>query len=103
MAATGEPLLITKHGKPVAELKAPRPPRAKSLIGLHKGHRILGDPIDRLIVATALERGAALLTADEGLLGWKHTLERSAPAEAMGRHADGHGMSYKQRAPRACC
>jgi PIN domain nuclease of toxin-antitoxin system len=35
-----------------------------------------GDPIDRLIVATALERGAALLTADERLLSWKHPLER---------------------------
>jgi PIN domain nuclease of toxin-antitoxin system len=34
------------------------------------------DPIDRLIVATALERGAALLTADERLLSWKHPLER---------------------------
>lgn len=35
-----------------------------------------GDPVDRLIVATALERGAALLTADERLLAWNHTLER---------------------------
>jgi len=35
-----------------------------------------GDPVDRLIVATALGRGAALLTADERLLGWKHPLER---------------------------
>ncbi len=35
-----------------------------------------GDPIDRLIVATALERGAALLTGDERLLGWKHALAR---------------------------
>ncbi|TXF10635.1 type II toxin-antitoxin system VapC family toxin [Pelomicrobium methylotrophicum] len=35
-----------------------------------------GDPIDRLIVATALERGAALMTADEGLLGWEHALKR---------------------------
>lgn len=35
-----------------------------------------GDPVDRLIVATALERGAALLTADERLLGWRHALER---------------------------
>jgi PIN domain nuclease of toxin-antitoxin system len=35
-----------------------------------------GDPVDRLIVATALERGAALLTADERLLGWDHSLER---------------------------
>ena len=46
VAATGEPLVITKHGRPVAELKAHRPPRAKSLIGLHKGQiRILGDII----------------------------------------------------------
>jgi prevent-host-death family protein len=44
VAATGEPLLITKHGKPIAELKPHRPPRAKSLIGLDKGRiRILGD------------------------------------------------------------
>jgi len=35
-----------------------------------------GDPIDRLIVATALERGAVLLTADEGILGWEHALVR---------------------------
>lgn len=46
VAATGEPLLITKHGKPVAELKPHRAPRAKSLIGLHKGEiEILGDII----------------------------------------------------------
>jgi prevent-host-death family protein len=44
VAATGEPLLITKHGKPIAELKPHRPPRAKSLIGLHRGQvKILGD------------------------------------------------------------
>jgi PIN domain nuclease of toxin-antitoxin system len=35
-----------------------------------------GDPIDRLIVAAALERGAALLTADDRILGWKHALPR---------------------------
>jgi PIN domain nuclease of toxin-antitoxin system len=34
------------------------------------------DPIDRLIVATALHHGAALLTADERLLGWDHSLVR---------------------------
>jgi antitoxin (DNA-binding transcriptional repressor) of toxin-antitoxin stability system len=46
VAATGEPVLITKHGKPVAELKAHKPPRAKSLIGLDKGRiKILGDII----------------------------------------------------------
>ena len=53
VAATGEPLLITKHGKPVAELvpteQKPKP-KPKSLIGLHEGQiKILGDiisPID---------------------------------------------------------
>jgi PIN domain nuclease of toxin-antitoxin system len=30
-----------------------------------------GDPVDRMLVATALVRGLALLTADAVLLGWK--------------------------------
>ena len=34
------------------------------------------DPADRFIVATALERHAALVTADEKLLAWRHGLER---------------------------
>ena len=34
------------------------------------------DPADRFIVATALVHGAALLTADERLLNWRHSLER---------------------------
>lgn len=50
VARSGESLVITKNGKPVAELKPYRPPRAKSIIGLHKGQgKILGDiisPID---------------------------------------------------------
>jgi prevent-host-death family protein len=51
VAAAGESLLITKHGKPIAELKPHKPPRAKSLIGLHKGRgKILGD-----IIAPAYE------------------------------------------------
>ncbi|WP_420468275.1 type II toxin-antitoxin system Phd/YefM family antitoxin [Panacagrimonas sp.] len=46
VATSGESLLITKHGKPVAELKAHRPPPVKSLIGLHKDQiKILGDII----------------------------------------------------------
>lgn len=46
VAAGGEPVVITKHGKPVARLTAHQPPRAKSLIGLHKGQiKILGDII----------------------------------------------------------
>jgi prevent-host-death family protein len=37
VARTGETIVVTKNGKPVAELRPHRPPRAKSLIGLHKG------------------------------------------------------------------
>jgi PIN domain nuclease of toxin-antitoxin system len=43
---------------------------ALDLSGLHE------DPIDRFIVATALVHGATLMTADERLLGWRHSLER---------------------------
>lgn len=35
-----------------------------------------GDPADRLIVATAQIKGAALLTADQPLLQWSNVLER---------------------------
>ena len=46
VARTGETILITKKGKPVAELRPHRGPRARSLIGLHKGRiRIRGDII----------------------------------------------------------
>ena len=34
------------------------------------------DPADRFIVATALVHGAALMTADEKILSWRHGLER---------------------------
>ena len=37
VARTGQTLVITKNGKPVAELRAHRLPRAKTLFGLHKG------------------------------------------------------------------
>lgn len=44
VARTGETIVVTKNGRPVAELRPHRPPRAKSLIGLHKGQvRIRGD------------------------------------------------------------
>ena len=44
VARTGETLTITKNGKPVAQLQPHRPPRAKTLIGLHKGEiEITGD------------------------------------------------------------
>lgn len=46
VARTGETIVVTKNGRPIAELRPHRPPRAKSLFGLHKGHaEILGDII----------------------------------------------------------
>jgi PIN domain nuclease of toxin-antitoxin system len=44
--------------------------RAVDLAGLHD------DPADRFIVATALAHEATLVTADERLLEWRHSLER---------------------------
>lgn len=35
-----------------------------------------GDPADRLITATAIIHGATLMTADEAILRWPHTLQR---------------------------
>jgi len=44
VARTGKTIVVTKNGRPVAELHPYRPPRAKSLIGLHEGQgKILGD------------------------------------------------------------
>lgn len=37
VARTGETITVTKFGKPIAELRPHRAPRAKSLIGLHRG------------------------------------------------------------------
>src|SRR5581483_2214591 len=44
--------------------------RALDLVGLHD------DPADRFVIATALVHGAALITADDRLLDWRHALER---------------------------
>lgn len=47
VARTGVTILITKNGKPVAELRPHRPPRIKSPLGLHRGRSvILGDIIE---------------------------------------------------------
>lgn len=44
VARTGRPLLVTKNGRPVAELRPHRGQRARSLIGLHRGRiAIRGD------------------------------------------------------------
>ena len=46
VARTGEPVLVTKHGRPVAELRPHRQPRAKSLFGRDNGRlKIKGDII----------------------------------------------------------
>jgi prevent-host-death family protein len=56
VAATGEPIEITKNGKPVARLVPPLR-RAKSLFGLHKGQiEILGDIIEPIDVEWEAER-----------------------------------------------
>jgi PIN domain nuclease of toxin-antitoxin system len=36
-----------------------------------------GDPADRLIMATAVNHAATLVTADEALLGWQHSVPRA--------------------------
>jgi PIN domain nuclease of toxin-antitoxin system len=38
--------------------------------------RLHPDPADRIIAATALQAGVALMTADERLLRWRSTLQR---------------------------
>ncbi|HKU87827.1 MAG TPA: type II toxin-antitoxin system Phd/YefM family antitoxin [Casimicrobiaceae bacterium] len=49
VARTGETILITKNGKPVAELRPHRPPRVRSPVGLHKGQSvILGNIVEPL-------------------------------------------------------
>jgi len=49
VARTGETIVVTKHGKPVAELRPHRAPRSPSIIGLHKGRiKISGDIVSPL-------------------------------------------------------
>lgn len=49
VARAGETIVVTKNGKPVAELRPHRPPRAKSLIALHRGQlEIRGDIVSSL-------------------------------------------------------
>jgi len=46
VARTGQIIVVTKHGRPVAELRPHRPQRVKSLFGLYKGRiAIHGDII----------------------------------------------------------
>ena len=49
---TGQSILITKHGNPVAEVHPPRPKRARSPIGIMKGRgEILGDIVSPAVPA----------------------------------------------------
>lgn len=49
VARTGETIVITKNGKPVAELRPHAPPRVASPFGLHEGRSaILGDVVEPL-------------------------------------------------------
>lgn len=44
VARTGETIIVSKHGKPIAELHAHRAPRSKSLLGVHEGRiKVSGD------------------------------------------------------------
>ena len=36
-----------------------------------------GDPADRFIMATAITHGATLVTADDALLNWQHSVLRA--------------------------
>jgi prevent-host-death family protein len=94
---TGEPLVITKSGRPIAQLgplqllTLPADAGRQDLLGsglhevaidgrigiraaeLEQLHR---DPADRLIVASAIELGAQLPTADHRILVWAGNLLR---------------------------
>jgi prevent-host-death family protein len=43
VAASGDVLVITKNGQPVAELHPARPPRHPTPFGLHRATRLIGD------------------------------------------------------------
>lgn len=51
VAATREPLIITKNGKPIAQL-GPVPARApRGILGLHPQGRVLGDIVSPAVAA----------------------------------------------------
>jgi antitoxin (DNA-binding transcriptional repressor) of toxin-antitoxin stability system len=49
---TGEPILVTKHGEPIAEVRAPQGKRARSPFGCMKDRtKILGDVLSPAVPA----------------------------------------------------
>ena len=56
VAESGEPLVITKNGRPIAQL-SPISPKRRSIWGLHKGQiEILGDIISPIDVEWEADR-----------------------------------------------
>lgn len=76
VARTGQPVVITKHGKPVAQL-APMPPQARSLFGYMKNTvRVRGD-----IIAPMDERWSAVTGDEDHLL---ETARKKKPRARLG-------------------
>lgn len=54
--ASGEPIVITKHGRPIAEVRAPQSKRARSPFGCMMGRtKLLGDVLSPAVSADAWE------------------------------------------------
>lgn len=51
VAQTGQPLVVTKNGRPVVEVRPVKPPRAVSPFGLHPEVVLQGDLISPIIPA----------------------------------------------------
>lgn len=51
VAQTGQPLVVTKNGRPVVEVRPVKPPKAVSPFGLHPGVVLHGDLISPIIPA----------------------------------------------------
>jgi prevent-host-death family protein len=71
VARTGKPVVITKHGKPVAQL-VPVPPQAESLFGYMKNTLVIrGD-----IVSSTGESWSAINGAGDQLIATKPAIRR---------------------------
>ena len=72
---TGQPLIITDHGRPVLKIE----PYAEDsqwadlcLFHQHLPPPLHPDPADRIIIATALQLGATLITKDQKIRDYPH-------------------------------
>lgn len=78
VAASGRDLVVTKRGRPVAKVVPIREERRRSLRGSIVFESDIVSPIgetwdaeNRIIVATALDRAATLVTRDRPIRLWK--------------------------------